>query len=60
MLCLTRNAGSSIYITLEDGRVITVDFISILGGQAKVGIEAPKTIAIHRDNCVSREQKAKA
>jgi len=44
MLALTRKVGESIVI--EDNIEITI--ISITGDQIKLGIDAPKSISIHR------------
>jgi len=48
MLVLGRNPGQSLYLRLEDGRRIRVMVCGIVRGQAKIGIEAAKTILIDR------------
>ena len=44
MLILTRKLGERITI----GDDITITLLEIRGNQAKLGVEAPKSIAIHR------------
>ncbi|MDK2901916.1 MAG: carbon storage regulator [Thermosediminibacterales bacterium] len=44
MLVLTRKPGQSIII----GENIKITLIEIQGEQAKLGIDAPKSIAVHR------------
>ena len=53
MLVLMRKAGES--ITIGDGIVVKV--IKVDGRQVQIGIEAPKSVPIHRDNAVSREPR---
>jgi carbon storage regulator len=50
MLILTRKLGEKINI----GDDITVTLIEIKGAQVKLGIEAPKTIEIHRQEVYER------
>ncbi|MDH4224998.1 MAG: carbon storage regulator CsrA [Deltaproteobacteria bacterium] len=50
MLILTRKAGESITI----GDDIKIHVIEIKGKQARVGIEAPKKYAIHREEVYIR------
>lgn len=50
MLILTRKLGEKINI----GDDITVTLIEIRGSQVKLGIEAPKTIEIHRQEIYDR------
>ncbi len=45
MLILTRNTNESIMI----GDDIEVKILSISGGQVKIGIAAPKNVAVHRE-----------
>ncbi|MDH3357203.1 MAG: carbon storage regulator CsrA [Desulfobacteraceae bacterium] len=50
MLILTRKLGEKINI----GDDITVTLVEIKGTQVKLGIEAPKTIEIHRQEIYER------
>jgi carbon storage regulator len=47
MLVLTRNTGETIIIGDEKEK-ITVTLLNIKGNQAKIGIEAPRTVPVHR------------
>lgn len=48
MLILTRRIGESIIIGDGENKVV-ITVVSIKGAQAKVGIQAPKDIAVHRE-----------
>ncbi|MDH4321103.1 MAG: carbon storage regulator CsrA [Desulfobulbaceae bacterium] len=50
MLILTRKAGEA--IAINDN--ITVTVIEMKGGQVKLGIEAPRHVAIHREEVLTR------
>ncbi|HFQ80791.1 MAG TPA: carbon storage regulator [Desulfobacterales bacterium] len=58
MLILTRKIGESIAI----GDQIKVKVLEIKGGQAKLGIEAPAAVAVHREEIFNRimEENKKA
>ena len=58
MLILTRKIGESINI----GNDIKVTVVSIEGGQARLGIEAPKDVIVHREEIYQRiiEENKKA
>lgn len=55
MLILGRTPGQKIVIKLEDGRKLFIIMRDISGNQAKIGIEAPKTINIVREELLYRE-----
>ena len=50
MLILTRKLGEK--ITIGDDIIITL--LEVKGGQVKLGIEAPKSITIHRQEIYER------
>jgi carbon storage regulator len=57
MLILTRRAGESITI----GDDVTVKVLNISGNQIRLGISAPSSVAVHREeifNKVQAEQSA--
>jgi carbon storage regulator len=45
MLILTRRAGESLMI----GATITVTVIAVNGSQVRIGVAAPKNVAVHRE-----------
>lgn len=53
MLVLTRKAGESINI----GDDIVIRIMDVKGRSVRVGIEAPKNMAIHREEVYSRIQE---
>lgn len=53
MLILTRRAQERIII---DGR-ITVTILRIKGNQVRVGIDAPKHVAVHREEVVEKQER---
>ena len=53
MLVLTRNSGETIIIGDKKEKV-TVTLLNIKGNQAKIGIEAPRSIPVHRKEIYER------
>ncbi len=49
MLVLTRRIGESIYQILPDGSLSKMQILGVKGNQVRLGIEAPKSVAIHRE-----------
>lgn len=45
MLILTRHVGQTIYV----GDDITITILSLHGKQVRVGVNAPKSISVHRE-----------
>jgi carbon storage regulator len=52
MLILTRRTGETLMI----GDEITVRVLSVNGSQVKVGINAPRNVAVHREEIYKRIQ----
>lgn len=50
MLVLTRNVGSKLKI----GDDITVVILGVKGNQVRVGVEAPKSVEVHREEIYER------
>jgi len=51
MLVLTRSIGERLFI--QDGE-IKIQVLEVKGNQVRIGIEAPKNIAIHREEVFNR------
>jgi len=58
MLILTRKTGEAIVIDEQ----ITIRVLDVRGGQAKIGIEAPGHVSVHREEVYARimEENKKA
>ena len=56
MLILTRNIGQSIFI---NGKEIQVTVLGFKGCQVRIGVEAPKSMAVHREEIHERIQLEK-
>jgi carbon storage regulator len=56
MLILTRRVGETIMI----GKDVTTTVLEVKGNQVRIGIKAPKEVAVHREeifNRIAREQE---
>ena len=55
MLILTRRVGE----TLMVGDDVTVTVLGVKGNQVRIGVNAPKEVAVHREGIYQRIQKEK-
>ena len=53
MLILTRRVGETLMI----GDEVSVTILGVKGNQVRVGIQAPKSVAVHREEIYKRIQR---
>lgn len=50
MLILTRRVGEAVVI----GEEVTVTVLGVKGNQVRIGVDAPKSVTVHRDEIFER------
>jgi carbon storage regulator len=50
MLILTRRVGEAVMI----GEEVTVTVLGVKGNQVRIGVNAPKTVSVHREEIFER------
>lgn len=55
MLILTRRVGESVMI----GDEVTITVLGVKGNQVRIGVNAPKNVAVHREEIYERIQREK-
>jgi carbon storage regulator len=55
MLILTRRVGETVMI----GDEVTITVLGVKGNQVRVGINAPKAVAVHREEIYDRIKREK-
>jgi carbon storage regulator len=56
MLILTRRVGETVMI----GDEVTVTVLGVKGNQVRIGVNAPKNVAVHREEIYDRIKKEQA
>ena len=54
MLVLSRKVGETVIITAPDGTSLVVMLVEVRGDKVRIGIEAPKSYAVNREEIQAR------
>ncbi len=54
MLVLSRNIGQEIFITTPRGERIVITVVDAKPGKARIGVDAPADISVHRSEVAER------
>jgi carbon storage regulator len=54
MLILTRRVGESLMI----GDDVTITVLGVKGNQVRIGVKAPKEVAVHREEILNRIEQS--
>jgi carbon storage regulator CsrA len=57
MLVLTRQPDQKILLKLPTGEEVTITVLRVKGRYVRIGIAAPESVRILRDDCVSQVRK---
>ena len=53
MLILSRRRGQRVVVSFN-GETVTIEIVNVKGAQVRVGVEAPKHVAVHREEIWDR------
>lgn len=58
MLVLTRSEGEEIQLTCPDGTLIWIRLVEVMrGNRAKIGIDAPQSVKVMREELLEKEER---
>lgn len=60
MLILTRRCGEEVIITTATGEKISIVLMGLKGNQGRIGINAPKSMTVHRREIQDRIDRENA
>ena len=59
MLILTRRVGETIIIG-DDDQMVKITVLGVKGNQVRIGVNAPKSVAVHREEIYNRIKQEQA
>ena len=60
MLVLTRRVGESLILSLQDGTTAKIEVTQVNGGQVRIGVEAPRSVGVDREEIYIAKQPNQA